>query len=662
MSHQAGDCPEYPAISSYALIGDCQTAALVSLDGSIDWYCPGRFDWPAVFCRLLDINKGGSMAVRPTGDASSGRVYLHETNVLQTTHSAASGAARVTDFMPVYHRKIERKGFDVGSSRRIIRLVEGVDGEIQLEITFRPTFDYGRAETKVSAVSQGAVAKSDGNTLVLSCAGVDLKPDGRGGASGRLTVRSGDRFWIAITLAEDEDHVQRAIAPRKWDRQLSETLRYWKEWSNRCTFQGRHRDLVLRSALTLKLLDYEPSGAIIAAPTTSLPEEIGGVRNWDYRYTWLRDSALILYALMTIGYQEEAEDFIGWLRRAQRSDPTELPQILYAVDGGRHVPEVALDSLEGYRCSRPVRIGNGAAGQFQLDVFGEVMRAAYLHLGSQGNRQDRSGQTPAGRHRPPSRATWALLRRLVEQAADRWQEPDRGIWEVRGDPQLFLYSRLMCWAALNLGVRLAEEFGLRAPVARWSSTRDAIRDAILARGYDQSLGAFTQAFGSKALDASALAIPRIGFLPPTDPRVLSTIDRIRERLSHNGLVYRYLTEDGLPGGEGTFALCSFWMVDALALAGRLDEAHDLFEKVISYTNDVGLMPEEINPVTGDLLGNYPQGFTHTALIGSAVNLAKAAKHGPEEHPETEAERAGRAKRAAAEGYSSRRSSSQASKP
>jgi GH15 family glucan-1,4-alpha-glucosidase len=375
---------------------------------------------------------------------------------------------------------------------------------------------------------------------------------------------------------------------------------------------------------------------VVAAPTTSLPEEIGGVRNWDYRFAWLRDSALILYAMLTLGYEEEADDFFQWLGSVCGSDPSVSPQIMYRIDGGRDLPEVELTHLAGYRGSRPVRVGNAAATQRQLDIYGEVLSAAYLHLRH-------------GRHQHEvAAASWPLLSSLVEQAAEHWREPDNGIWEIRGGPRDFLYSKLMCWVALDRGIRIAREDGLDAPLDRWRDARREIREAILSRGYNERVGAFTQAFDSDDLDATALVIPRIGFLPATDPRFLSTLDRIQQGLvGKDGFVHRYCTADGLPGGEGSFTLCSLWLVDALALAGRVDQARALFERILGRANDLGLFSEEFASSTGELLGNYPQGFTHLGLIGAAVNLAKAGQHGAEHEAHTEGERAGTARRAAA---------------
>jgi alpha,alpha-trehalase len=642
---------QYAPISDYALIGDCHSAALIARDGSVEWFCPGRFDAPAVFCRLLDVNKGGYFRTAPTGAFSVERRYRGPTNVLETTFSVQGGRVRATDLMPIHQRASSRQGYDVGATHRLLRLLEGLEGDVELGLEFKPTFDYARARTEIEPRDGGgAIGRAGSRYLTLACAGVQLEADGRGGLSGRLRLRAGEQRWVVLTHAEDPDRAEEALLPVRCEEQFARTIRYWEGWAEHCTYRGPYRDQVLRSALVLKLLTYEPTGAVVAAPTTSLPENVGGERNWDYRYTWLRDSSLILYALLTIGYGDEAADYIHWLEQTIGSDPTRKPQIMYGIDGEWKLPEQLLDHLEGYRGSRPVRIGNAAANQRQLDIFGEVARAAALHY-RHGSNDPHEGQTADGsrRRQHPSHEGWDLLRELIERAAEHWDESGSGIWEVRGGPQPFLYGKLMCWAALDSGVRLARDHGLEAPVDRWERTREQIRQAILERGYDAHLGAFTQAFGSSTLDASALVIPRIGFLPPTDPRFRSTVEQIRRHLTRDGLVYRYRTEDGLAGGEGTFTLCTFWLVDALALGGRLEEAHELFQRTVGYANDLGLLAEEIDPDNSEQLGNFPQGFSHLALIGAAVNLAKAARHGPEDQAETEGERAGRAGPAASEG-------------
>lgn len=636
----------YAPISDYALVGDCHSAALIARDGSVDWFCPGRFDAPAVFCRLLDADNGGYLRTAPTGSFSVERRYRGLTNVLETTFSVEGGRVRATDLMPIHQRSSDRQGYDVGTSHRLLRRLECLEGEVELAVDFKPTFDYARAHTEVEPRKEGgAIAHAGGSYLTLACSGTNLESDGHGGLSGRLRLGAGKQCWVVLTHAQGPDRGEEALVPVRCEEQLARTLEYWENWAERCTYRGPYRDYVLRSALVLKLLTYEPTGAVVAAPTTSLPERLGGERNWDYRYTWLRDSSLIMYALLTIGYGNEAGDFIHWLEQAVGSNPTRTPQIMYGIDGRRQVPEQILDHLEGYRGSRPVRIGNAAADQRQLDIFGEVLRAAALHYRHESNAHEGWNANGSAQHRPTDEV-WDLLRELVDRAAEHWGESGSGIWEVRGGPQPFLYGKLMCWAALDCGLRLAREHGLQAPLDRWQRIREEIRRGILERGYDTDIGAFTQAFGSSTLDASALVIPRIGFLPPTDSRFQSTVEQIRRQLTRDGLVYRYRTQDGLAGGEGTFTLCTFWLVDALALGGRLDEARELFERTVGFANDLGLLAEEIDPENSEQLGNFPQGFSHLALIGAAVNLAKAARHGPEHQAETEGERAGRAGRAA----------------
>lgn len=619
---------DYRLIRDYALIGDAHTAALVSSDGSIDWCCWPHFDSPALFCRLLDRRKGGWFQIRPVQSYSVTRSYAGPTSVLATTFSTDGGQFRLTDFMPVERLTESHIGEDIASKHNILRLIEGLAGSVEVEISFHPTFDYARAEAAVVLLEGGAIANSGREAVALACP-VKLKRGDDGALVGRLLLSEGERVWVSLHYYGDAAAQDVELSPSDGDLELERTLRYWREWWGDCRYDGPYRDLVRRSALTLKLLTFEPTGAIVAAPTTSLPEQIGGVRNWDYRYTWLRDSALILYSLQLLGYFEEATDFFNWLDRLCITCHSQL-QIMYTVHGKSHLPEHTLDHLEGYRGSRPVRIGNAAFDQKQLDIYGEVLDAAHLY--HEYMRQ------------PVRMQWWDELSFMADETVRRWREPDQGIWEVRGGPRHFLYSKLMCWVALDRATRLAGCLGTHQDTGLWMRTRDEIRQAILVEGYNTEIGAFTQAFGGQSLDASALAIPLTGFLPATDPRMQSTVERIQERLTSHGLVYRYLTEDGLPGSEATFAMCSFWLVDNLALQGRLDEARESFERIAGYASDLGLLAEEIDPASGELLGNYPQGFTHLALIRSALHIAKAEAQGPEDHAENAAERAARVER------------------
>jgi GH15 family glucan-1,4-alpha-glucosidase len=634
---------QYLPINEYGIIGDCHTAALIGSNGSIDWFCPTRFDSPAVFCRLLDADIGGNFLVAPANGYNLSRAYVGSTNVLQSIFDTGTSKMRMTDFMPVHQRTKSRRGHDVGTSRRILRLLEGISGDTDVEILFRPTFDYATGNTILELVPEfGALAQKDGQYLSLASLGTscELEADTNGGLRGRLNVKPGEHYWLVITDSDDPDRVSELPTPEQCHQQLARTLRYWNDWSSNCTYRGPFEEIVLRSALTLKLLTYEPTGAIIAAPTTSLPEEIGGARNWDYRYSWIRDSALILYALMGIGYEEEAADFFEWLQEAHQNDPGPELQILYRIDGQRDVQETELTHLAGYQDSKPVRIGNAAATQLQLDIYGEILIAAHLYFRLEiGTRRNRPAES-ASRQRLLEE-DWPLMRRLVDQAAKQWSNPDNGIWEVRNRRQHFLYSQLMCWAALDRGIRLALNYSLPASLDKWQAVRETIRKNILSRGYNTKRKTFVQVMGGSTVDASSLAISRVGFLSATHPYVQSTIKRIVDELTDNGLVYRYRSEDGLTGKDATFFLCTLWLVDSLALGGRVEEAYRLLEKVVSYGSDLGLFAEEIDSSTGQPLGNFPQGFTHMALINSAVNIAKAEKHGAEAEPETELERARR---------------------
>lgn len=642
----ASSADGYAPIADYALIGDCHTAALVSKSGSIDWYCPGRFDAPAAFWRILDARRGGFFSVAPRGDYRVSRRYCGPTNVLETSFRHGGGLVRLTDFMPIYRRRLVRLGNDVGTDRAICRMVEAETSSCELEVRFKPAFDFGRGDTKLSVVGGKGVVATDGQqSLVLYCGRCHISTDEAGQVTVYVHLQAGQRAWLVLSLATNDAGVEQALDPDVSVRDLQRTLEYWQDWAARCRYQGQYRDYVLRSALTLKLLTYEPTGAVVAAPTTSLPELLGGIRNWDYRFTWLRDAALMLYALSTLGYHEEGTDFIGWLANTTKRDPTPRPQIMYTIDGGHELPEELLADLDGYKGSRPVRIGNGAYRQHQLDIYGDVLSAAYEFRHIEEDPSETPVPKPTQRL---SRQNWQLLSGLVDQAITDWQQPDSGIWEVRGGLRHFVYSKLMCWVAVDRGLRLAQEQGMRAPRDRWQQACRDIRTAVMERGFNKELQAFTQSFDDDHLDASVLSMPRYGFLPATDPRFQSTVDAIQRRLSHNGLLRRYEAPPGLTSGpEATFVLCSFWMVDALALGGRLDEATELFECLIGYVNDVGLLAEEIDPYsdTDRLLGNFPQGFSHMALIGSAVNLSLAEKRGPERRPQTEPERAVKAESA-----------------
>ena len=590
---------EEKPISDYAIIGDTRTAALVASDGSIDWFCFPRFDSPAVFCRLLDAGLGGYFKLgSASGVRPSSRSYLGSTNVLQTIYCTDSGSFRVIDFMPVAAQ---------GPSR-IVRIVEGFTGWSEIALEVCPTFDFARQRASPVLHAGGASWQANQQRIHLRSP-VQIQHGNDSTVSVRHILKAGARLGFVL---ECQDSAQERSVDADTDTLLEQTLQYWEEWASRCTYEGKSRGAVLRSALVLKLLTYAPSGAIVAAPTTSLPEKIGGVRNWDYRYTWIRDASLILHAFMSIGYHEEAHAFFGWLESLRMRDEADTDlKIMYDVLGGSELHETILPHLSGYRSSRPVRVGNGAADQKQLDIYGEFLDAACYCYESM-------------RMQAPGPETWRKLQNLANRAAESWSEPDEGIWEIRGGARRYLYSALQCWVALDRASRLARRYGLEADLAHWDATRETIRDAILNEGYNPTLGSFVQAFGETALDASALMLPLVGFLPATDTRVLSTMERIRESLGTSGLIARYLNEDGLPGSEAPFAICSFWLVDNLVLAGRAAEATELFEKLIGFANDVGLLAEEIDPLSGELLGNYPQGFTHLALILSAVQLEKRA--------------------------------------
>jgi len=589
-------------IEDYALIGDLQTAALVGSDGSIDWMCLPRFDSPACFAALLDGETAGRWVVAPPSRArASSRRYLAGTLVLETTWETEAGTARILDLMPPRT-----------TTPTLVRIVEGVSGTVTLRSELTLRFDYGHVVPWVRAQPDGIEAVA-GPDRVRVRTPVELRGQDWTTVAD-VSVRAGER--VPFVLSWSPSH-EPAPDPVDADAALDATIEFWREWSGRSTaVTGGYGDAVTRSLITLKALTYQPTGGIVAAATTSLPEAIGGSRNWDYRYCWLRDSTFTLQAMLAAGYLEEAKDWREWLLRAVAGDPGTL-QIMYAVDGTRRLPETELPWLHGYEKSSPVRTGNAAADQLQLDVWGETLDA--LHLAREaGMDQDDS---------------WDLQVALMEHLEGNWQSADNGLWEVRGPVRSFTHSKLMAWVAADRMTRAVTDHALTGPAPRWSALRDTIHADILEHGYDHSAGTFTQSYGSTNVDASLLLIPRVGFLPGTDPRVLGTIDAVQQRLMVDGLVRRYDvdgTDDGLPGGEGLFLACSFWLVDALHGANRHHAATQLFERVLSLRNDVGLLSEQWDPVAKRQLGNTPQAFSHFALVVSAVGLAHQRPHRSDE--------------------------------
>lgn len=599
----------YKPIESYGVIGDMHSVALVGTDGSIDWCCLPYFDSPSVFAAILDQEKGGSFQVSATLEGARKQMYLPDTNVLLTRFLGADGVGEVCDFMPI-HRDVSggyRKG-----RHQIVRVARAVRGEVRFLMSCRPAIDFARRPHRVILDPRGAIFDSDGLDLGL-ISPVPLRVEGDG-VTAEVVLRRGESATFALRHVEDWTTADDLLSdPLHGVEAYERTVDVWRRWSAKSRYQGRWREMVQRSALALKLLTFEPTGAIVAAATCSLPEQIGGERNWDYRFTWIRDAAFTIYAFLRLGYTEEAARFMEWLRAriAEEDGPTGPLQIMYRVDGGHELPELCLDHLEGYRGSRPVRVGNGAARQLQLDIYGELIDSVYLY--------DKYGD-------PIGYDTWRQLSRMVDWVSTAWEQPDEGIWEVRGGRRHFVYSKLQCWVALDRALRLAQKRSFPMDRERVARVRDQIYERIMTEGYREDLGAFVQSFGARALDASNLMMPLVRFVSPKDPRMLGTIDRTLSELTSDSLVHRYETGrhggDGLRGDEGTFSICTFWLVEALARAGRLDEARFLFEKMLTYANHLGLYSEEIGP-TGEALGNFPQAFTHLGLISAAFCLDRA---------------------------------------
>ena len=584
-------------IEDYAILGNLQTAAIVGDDGSVDWMCFPRFDSPAAFAALLGDDTHGRWRIAPSsGGSCEERRYRGDTLVLETDWETPEGAVRVIDCMPLR-----------GASPALVRVIEGVRGQVAIKSELRPRFDYGRIVPWVTMDGREARAVAGPDSLWLRASASHEARDGE--ILSEVTVSEGESIPFVLTWAPS--YAERPLAIDGLQA-VDDAERFWADWAGGIAYEGRWQDAVRRSLVTLKALTYEPSGGIVAAATTSLPETLGGSRNWDYRYCWLRDSAFTLSALLGSGLLEEARAWAQWTLRAVAGDPSDA-QIMYAIDGTRRLPEYELPWLPGYEGASPVRVGNDAAGQVQRDVPGEVLAAA--HVGRV------AGLSSAGRG-------WELQRWLADRLEEGWKQPDNGVWESRGPMQHFVYSKVMCWLAFDVLIKGVERFGLEGPADRWRVVRDEIHEDVLQNGYDAERGAFTQAYESRALDACALLIPRVGFLPYEDERVVSTVEKIRDELTEDGLVLRYRTDesdDGLSGHEGSFLICSFWMVNALWGIGQRREAEELFERLIGLRNDVGLLSEEYDTRAGRLVGNFPQAFTHLALVNAALVLSERGR-------------------------------------
>jgi len=608
----------YPDIGDHGLIGDLQTAALVTTDGVLDWFCCPRFDSPSVFGCLLDAERGGYYRIAPDrDDYVSKQLYLPDTAILVTRFMTPDGVGEVHDFMPV-------AGSTATDRHRLVRNIRVVRGVMRFTIEIQPRFDYGRKPHTLELSEHGGVFRSDDLELTLH----GIAPEGFSLTGSGITLeRVGDGVRWTRTLREGEiggvvlesmGGAPRQVTPAEAQQVQDDTARFWRGWLHRSSYTGRWREMVNRSAMTLKLLTYAPTGAPVAAPTTGLPEQAGGERNWDYRYTWIRDGSFSIYALLSLGYLEEAAAFGVWLRdraEEQAGNASGPLKIMYRVDGTSDLVEESLEHWEGWRGSRPVRIGNGAADQLQLDIYGEAADSFYL--------ADASDLQIAYEG-------WTDLARIIDWLCEHWDQPDEGIWETRGGQKNFTYGRFQTWIALDRAIRIAARRGRPGNIVRWTEVRDQVYAQIMERGWNPKIGAFTQHYDTEVLDSSLLLMPLQGFIAPRDPMWLSTLDAMDRELVSDSLVYRYnpsASPDGLRGDEGTFSLCTFWYVDALARAGRLEEARLVFEKMFTYANHLGLFSEEIG-ATGEQLGNFPQAFSHLSLISAAVNLDRQLDQGP----------------------------------
>jgi GH15 family glucan-1,4-alpha-glucosidase len=600
------DGSRYLPIAEHGLIGDLRTVALVGTDGTIDWYCCPSFDAPSVFGAILDAERGGAFELTADTPATTKQFYFPDTNVLITRFLTDDGVAEVQDFMPID----SRTHTDRIARHRLIRRVVCVRGTLPFRARIAPRFGYGTVPHTVSETSEGVRFETEALTLTLTST-VPLEHDGLD-VRARFTLEQGDAAVFALDRVEaDTDPPQCPL--REAETEFTDTVAFWRRWIAQSRYRGRWREMVHRSALTLKLLTFAPTGAMVAAPTTSLPERIGGTRNWDYRYLWVRDAAFCVYSLLRLGFTTEAEAFMSFLTARidhRAAGPTGPLQIMYGIDGRTEVPETELTHLEGYQGSAPVRVGNGAAGQLQLDIYGALIDSIYLY--------DKWGRSISSDH-------WDAVCAIVDWVCEHWDQPDESVWETRGGRRSFLYSRLMCWVAIERAMRIARRRGLPAELNRWGRHRDDIYRRIMTTNWSPERQAFVQYEGGDVLDASVLMMPMAKFIAPTDPKWLSTLDALTEDLVSDSLVYRYdpgVSPDGLEGEEGTFSICSFWYVEALTRAGRLDDARLAFEKMLTYANHLGLYAEEISHA-GEQQGNFPQAFTHLALISAAFNLDRA---------------------------------------
>ena len=598
----------YLEIEDYGIIGDMHSAALIGSNGSIDWCCLPHFDSPSVFAGILDDEKGGWFKLSAQNVNKRRQSYLPDTNILVTRSYTSTGLGQVENFMPIISTdsKMPR------GVHRIMRRITCVRGAVSYKLDCRPAFDYARADHAIIPHENGVIFVTEGSLSfgLFSTAALTISENS---VHAEITLNGGESARFCFFSFPKDYPEDPFLLVGNIDQLLEDTENYWQEWISRCTYDGRWSDMVYRSALTLKLLTFQPTGAIVASPTMGLPEQIGGVRNWDYRYTWIRDASFTVYALMRIGFTQEAERFMEWITARLESMDIRLESpisLMYRLDGSRELTEISLAHLKGYKDSRPVRVGNEASKQLQLDIFGELMDSLYLF--------NKYGK-------PISYQQWSQVRKLMAWLCKNWDQKDEGIWETRGGRQDFVFSRLMCWVALDRASRMCVKHSLPGDLGRWISTRDKIHDQIMTKGWNLEKGAFRQHYATDALDSANLLMPLVKFISPSDPRMLSTIDATLKSLTADSLVFRYDTKespDGLAGEEGTFCICTFWLVECLTRAGRINEAREIFQKMLGYANHLGLYGEEIG-MHGETLGNFPQAFTHIGLISAAYNLDKA---------------------------------------